>query len=96
MQQRAVIGLFLSGTLQRYPDVSLIVPHGGGALPLVGDPIHAFMGPFEQPAVGKSATVHDWLSGLYYDMAGTPFPRQISALLQLVRAEPILYGSDYC
>ncbi|MBL1119856.1 hypothetical protein JK364_47280 [Streptomyces sp. 110] len=30
---RAVTGLLLTGALDRYPQLSIILPHGGGALP---------------------------------------------------------------
>jgi hypothetical protein len=33
---------------------------------------------------------------MYYDLAGTPFPRQVPALLSLVAPEQLLYGSDFC
>ena len=35
---RAVTGLILAGTLTRHPGMNIIVPHGGGALPLLADP----------------------------------------------------------
>lgn len=36
------------------------------------------------------------LGRLWYDMAGTPFPRQIPALDAAFGTERLLYGSDYC
>jgi oligopeptide/dipeptide ABC transporter ATP-binding protein len=36
---RAVTGLILTGTLTRHPGMNIIVPHGGGALPLLADRI---------------------------------------------------------
>lgn len=36
------------------------------------------------------------LRGLYYDTAGTAFPRQVPALLNLAEPERVLFGSDYC
>jgi predicted TIM-barrel fold metal-dependent hydrolase len=38
---RAVTDLILSGTLIRHPGMRIIVPHGGGALPLLADRIKA-------------------------------------------------------
>ncbi|MFD9440615.1 hypothetical protein ACFWBR_17310 [Streptomyces sp. NPDC060006] len=35
------------------------------------------------------------LRGLYYDMAGTAFPRQVPALLKPVDPDRVLCGSDY-
>jgi 6-methylsalicylate decarboxylase len=33
---------------------------------------------------------------LWFDMAGTPFPRQVPALAAAFGTEHLLYGSDYC
>ena len=35
-------------------------------------------------------------AGLYYDLAGTAFPRHVPALLGLVDPDRVLFGSDYC
>lgn len=35
------------------------------------------------------------LGRLHYDLAGTPLPRALPALLGLVEASQIVYGSDY-
>jgi predicted TIM-barrel fold metal-dependent hydrolase len=35
------------------------------------------------------------LARLYYDLAGTPLPRALPALLSLVPASQLVYGSDY-
>ena len=42
---RAVTGLILAGTADRHPQQNVIVPHGGGALPLLADRISAFVQP---------------------------------------------------
>ena len=91
---RAVTGLILAGTLDRYPEMRIIVPHGGGALPLLADRIQLFVlaSAPQAPALDPMAS----LRGLYYDLAGTPFPRQVPALLRLVDPGQLLYGSDFC
>ena len=35
------------------------------------------------------------LAGLHYDLAGTPIPRQLDALLALTTLEHLHYGSDF-
>ena len=91
---RAVTGLILAGTLDRYPELRIIVPHGGGALPLLADRIQLFVlaSAPQAPALDPMAS----LRGLYYDLAGTPLPRQVPALLRLVGPGQLLYGSDFC
>lgn len=72
------------------------MPHGGGALPLLADRINAFRLVSPSPHGGPAPDAVAQLRRLYYDLAGTPFPRQVPALLSLVGPEQLLYGSDFC
>jgi predicted TIM-barrel fold metal-dependent hydrolase len=92
---RNVADLILSGVLDRHRDIQLIIPHAGGALPLVADRVEAYRALFGGPP-GAVSTVREQLARLWYDMAGTPFPTQISTLAEVVGTEHLLYGSDYC
>jgi predicted TIM-barrel fold metal-dependent hydrolase len=94
---RAVANMVLNGTLTKYPDIRVIVPHTGSALPAVADRIAGFAGLLplggHQP---EEIDVIGTLQRLYYEVgAGFPFPRQISALLDLVDAGRLLYGTDF-
>lgn len=40
--------------------------------------------------------VRQQLAGLWYDMAGTPFPSQILTLVHMCGSAHVVYGSDYC
>ncbi|OLR92901.1 amidohydrolase family protein [Actinokineospora bangkokensis] len=86
---RAVTGLVLSGTLQRYPGIRFIVPHAGATLPALADRIAAM----SLIAGGPPVDVLGALRGLHYDVAGFPLPRLLPALLTLT--ENLLYGSDF-
>ncbi len=92
---RAVANLALTGTLDRYPNIRFVIPHAGGALPVLADRIHGFSAVMaagtEQPFVDVLAA----LRRLYYDLAGTPLPRALPALLNLVDSDRLLYGSDF-
>lgn len=91
---RAVVNLALSGTLNRYPHIRFVIPHAGGALPVLADRVHSFAAVF--PSAGQqSIDVLTALRGLYYDLAGTPLPRALPALLNLVEPDRLLYGSDF-
>ncbi|MER7561639.1 amidohydrolase family protein [Streptomyces sp. NPDC048523] len=93
---RAVTDLVMAGVLTRHPHLRVIVPHCGGALPVLADRINEFMRLFlpSEQTPGQDAV--EQLRGLYYDMAGTAFPRQVPALLKLVDPDRVLFGSDYC
>ncbi|MFJ4521841.1 amidohydrolase family protein [Streptomyces sp. NPDC088810] len=93
---RAVTDLLMAGVLARHPNLRVIVPHCGGALPVLSDRVNEFMRlflPTQEPPVPDGV---QQLRGLYYDMAGTAFPRQVPALLKLVDPDHVLFGSDYC
>jgi predicted TIM-barrel fold metal-dependent hydrolase len=91
---RAVINLALSGVLDRYPAIRWVVPHTGAALPALADRvdrIYPWISPPGAPAVDLIAA----LGKLHYDLAGTPLPRALPALLGLAGPSQLVYGSDY-
>jgi predicted TIM-barrel fold metal-dependent hydrolase len=83
---RAVTNLIRSGTLTRCPDIRLIVPHAGAALPILGERIAAF---------SPGDDVFSSLRALYYDLAGFPLPTMFRALSDIADPSRILYGSDW-
>jgi predicted TIM-barrel fold metal-dependent hydrolase len=92
---RAASDLLLRGVLSRYQRIRWVLTHGGGALPLLADRIDMFralvgVGPQDAPSAVEQ------LGRLWYDMAGTPFPRQIPALDAAFGTDRLLYGSDFC
>ncbi len=91
---RAVFNLALTGTLDRYPHIRFVVPHAGGALPVLADRVHSFAMVFP-PDGQQPADVLTALGRLYYDLAGAPLPRALPALLSLVEPDRLLYGSDF-
>ncbi|MCZ9344513.1 amidohydrolase, partial [Streptomyces sp. TRM76130] len=92
---RTVTDLLMSGTLDRHRNLTVIVPHCGGALPVLADRIDGFMKMF-MPAGTEAPDAVAQLQRLYYDLAGPALPRQLPALLNLVGPDRLLYGSDHC
>ncbi|MFE1922350.1 amidohydrolase family protein [Streptomyces asoensis] len=93
---RTVTDLVMAGVLTRHPDLRIIVPHCGGAIPVLADRINEFMQLFVPAQETPPRDAVQQLRTLYYDIAGTAFPRQAPALLQLADPQRILFGSDYC
>lgn len=93
---RTVTDLVMAGVLTRHPNMRVIVPHCGGAIPVLADRINEFMRLLLPSEKSPSLDAVQQLQGLYYDMVGTAFPRQIPALLELVDPDRLLFGSDYC
>ncbi|MBN2025209.1 MAG: amidohydrolase [Actinobacteria bacterium] len=91
---RAVATLLFGGTLERCPDLRLILPHAGGTVPYIA--LRLCLGQFwpglqEQVPQGVIA----YLQRFYYDtaLAGAPFA--LRSLQELVDNSHILFASDY-
>ncbi|MFJ9097351.1 amidohydrolase family protein [Streptomyces sp. NPDC102405] len=93
---RTVTDMVMAGVLTRHPGIQVIVPHCGGALPVLADRMNEFMRLFLPSDKAPAQDAVQQLRGRYYDMAGTAFPRQAPTLLQLVDPDRVLFGSDYC
>ena len=87
---RAVFDLVLRGTLDRHPDLRLVVPHAGAVLPLLADRVHAFAG-----FLAPEADVLGALGRLHFDVAGYTLDRHLDALLSLTTRDHLHYGSDW-
>lgn len=92
---RALTNLLLTGTLDRYPDIQLIVPHAGATMPVLADRVVGL-----SPALGLPEPIDPdkffaTLHRLYYDLAGYTLPRLAPALLQIADPGRIFYGSDW-
>ncbi|MET8785622.1 amidohydrolase family protein [Streptomyces sp. NPDC004589] len=90
---RAGISLIMNGTLDRFPNITFILPHGGGFLPYIASRLEVF-GDHLTPKV-DAARVRDHLHRFYYDTAGPMSPSATPSLLSVVGSSRILYGSDW-
>ena len=93
---RTIVDLLYSRTLQRCPDIKIIVPHGGAALPALIARIAAFANlPFLNPRPSSEEEVFDLLAKLYYDVALTAHPIPYAGLRRIAPITQILFGSDW-
>ncbi|WP_212846647.1 amidohydrolase family protein [Actinoplanes ianthinogenes] len=90
---RTATDLVFRGVLARYPAIRWVLTHGGGVLPLLADRMQMFHSVL---AGDDGPSVIDQLSEIWFDMAGTPFPRQIPAFEAAFGTSKLVYGSDYC
>lgn len=91
---RAASDLVFGGATSRYRNVRWLFTHGGGVLPLLAERM-ALFAPLAAPG-GAGVDVRGELSRFWYDVAGTPYPDQIPALVHAFGPERIVYGSDSC
>ena len=92
---RAVFNLILSGTLARFPDIQIIVPHAGAVVPVLADRVAGLSPALGLPQKLDVTAFYAALRGMYYDLAGFPLPRQLLPLLEIADPKRILYGSDW-
>lgn len=90
---RAVTNLIFSGTLERYPDISIIIPHNGGTIPILAGRITAIGSRLNLGTAGTKDAI-TYLRRLYYDTA-IESRHTLSSLLQLADVSHIVYGSDW-
>jgi predicted TIM-barrel fold metal-dependent hydrolase len=92
---RTVTSLLLSGSFARYRDIKWLFSHAGGTIPLMAGRIDAFYG--KRPNLKEFAP--DGIMGemrrLHYDTANATSAPTMAALLKLVPASQVTYGSDY-
>lgn len=94
---RTVIDMFISGTIDRSPNVTIILSHAGGAI----TPLVARFTQFATSILGLPVQISTesvkkaFQTQFFFDLAGFVFPDQIHGLLPYVDASRILYGSDY-
>ena len=93
---RTVVDLIYSRRLQENPDLKVIVPHGGAALPALVARIAAFANlPFINPRPLSEAEVFETLERLYYDVALSGHPIALDGLRRIAPLSQILFGSDW-
>ncbi len=93
---RTIVDLLYTRTLRTNPDIRVIVPHGGAALPALVARIAAFANvPFIEPRPQSEQEVFETLGRLYYDVALAAHPVPLAALRRLAPIGQILFGSDW-
>lgn len=92
---RSVTDMILAGVLQRFPRLRLIVPHAGALIPTLASRIALSAAVLRDAAGSPPPSLSEALRHLYFDLAGSPVPHQLRALLEVADPQRILYGSDY-
>lgn len=92
---RAVINMIANGTLEKYPNIKVIVPHCGSFLPNVIDRLEGITKALSSMGIGKEIDVSKSLKNLYFDVAGDALPRGTEILMTLTDEDHILFGGDY-
>jgi predicted TIM-barrel fold metal-dependent hydrolase len=87
---RAAIGLARSGTLERYPELKIILAHAGGIVPFAAYRMSAAASPRGNPIDGVAQ-----LKRFYFDTALSGSPTALPSLLAFAQPDHVVYGSDF-
>lgn len=92
---RTVTSLLLSGSFARYRDIKWLFSHAGGTVPMLAGRINAFYG--ARPNLKEFAPdgIEAEFQRLYYDTANATSAPAMAALMKLVPATQVTFGTDY-
>jgi predicted TIM-barrel fold metal-dependent hydrolase len=93
---RTVTNLLHTGTVERYSNITFIVPHCGAVLPAVLERITSFATrSLGMSGIPTSQKVRELLrTRFFFDTAGFVCPEQVAAILALTSPDRLLYGTD--
>lgn len=91
---RAVTNMLYNGTFAKYPNIRWIMPHMAGVTPFL---LFRLSGLDDDPKIRERIPdgVAAYLRRLYYDVAQSPSPLALRALLEIADPSRILFGTDY-
>lgn len=89
---RAAVRLCTSGTMQRSPNIKVILAHGGGFLPYAAARIVTTTA---APAQAEGLDIRADLRRFYFDTALTASPYSLPSLLAFAEPGHITFGSDW-
>lgn len=94
---RCVTSLLTSGVVTSNPNITWVLPHAGGVLPLVLERIAGFGTKMMKKAGALTSEEMKKLLNerFYFDLAGFVLPDQLPALLGIVGPERLCYGTDW-
>ncbi|QBD76901.1 amidohydrolase [Ktedonosporobacter rubrisoli] len=92
---RALTNLIFSGTLRRYPAITIICAHAGGVIPYLESRLIFSRMMTDQMTLAESAEEIRWaLKKIYYDVALSASPGVFSMLQSLTDPSHLVFGSD--
>lgn len=87
---RAMTGVVVNGFAHSFPNIRWIWSHGGGTMPFLADRIGGTRRNDQMPD-GFMAELRKF----YYDLAGATNRGVVASLLELVKADRIMFGTDF-
>ena len=92
---RAILSMLVSGTFARYRNIRFLFSHAGASIPVLAGRIANGLKARKDLAEIAPEGVLGEFKRLYYDTANSANPPTMAALLQLVPATQVVFGSDF-
>jgi len=89
---RAITDVCFSGYAAHFANIRWIWSHAGGSMPFLAGRIDGAAGNFKQQL--PNGLISE-LKKFYYDLAGAANAGVVASLLQLVKADKIMFGTDF-
>lgn len=94
---RTLADMIFTGTFDRYPNIRWVTSHLAGALPYIAWRLSMIETSPRQVYAAfreRGRSVKDYMKGLYYDTAVSASPASLSAILDIVGPDRLVFGSD--
>ena len=92
---RAVLNMLANRTLEKFPNLKVVVPHCGSFLPYMKQRADSMFKMLTSMNLMEPVNFAAGFDKLFFDTAGDPMPEQFDMLLQVTSLDKIVFGTDY-
>ncbi|WP_328609522.1 amidohydrolase [Amycolatopsis sp. NBC_00345] len=92
---RVFMTLVFNGVLDRYPNITWILSHGGGAVPYLGHRIAAAPRVVAAYRELVRRPISEYLRSVYYDVAVADSSVQVNTMVDAIGTDRMLFGTDW-
>ena len=92
---RAVLNMLANRTLEKFPNLKVVVPHCGSFLPYMKQRAGAMFQMLASMNLMEPVNFAAGIEKLFFDTAGDPMPEQFDMLLKIASLDQIIFGTDY-
>ena len=92
---RAVLNMLSNRTLEKFPNLKVVVPHCGSFLPYMKQRAGAMFQMLAAMNLMEPINFETSLGKLFFDTAGDPMPEQFDMLIKIASLDKIIFGTDY-
>ena len=87
--------MLANDTLEKFPNLKIVVPHCGSFLPYMKQRAGAMFQMLAAMNLMEPVNFSASLSKLFFDTAGDPMPEQFDMLTKIASLDKIIFGTDY-